>query len=634
MLPATRSIRHKLMFVVMATTLAALIVTGVSMAVYDLRAYRDTGVHDLATQADILGRSSAAALAFDDVKAARQNLALLKARPNISAAAIYTARGALFASYQQNGTSAQQGFPALPESEGSRIDGKDLIVFKRIVDNNEILGTVYLRARYQLFQRLKDYVGILGTVMLASLVVAGLMSTWLQSVVTKPIMAISDLTRRVMETRDYTLRARKTTQDEIGYLADGFNGMLAEIGRRAEELEASNRTLGREVAERRNTEETLRATERRNRTLIEAMTSVVWSADDKGRFGGEQPSWTEYTGQKYGEFSGLGWRSAIEADDRRRVDLAWAQALHKLERFELELKLWHEASRRYRYVNLRAVPIVEANGVVVEWIGTVTDIDDQRQAEAELRKLNAELERRVADRTAALEAANKELESFSYSVSHDLRAPLRAVTGFSRLLWDDHAGQLDTEARRKLDVIQSEARRMGMLIDDLLAFSRLGRKSIQPVELDMRELANGVFGRLQTQQPGPEVEFRLGLLPRGTGDRALLEQVWANFISNALKFSGKREKPAIEIGAISDQKEHIYFVRDNGVGFDPRYQSKLFGVFQRLHDSSEFPGTGVGLALVQRIVNRHGGRVWADSRPNEGATFYFTLPKEQANGAG
>jgi light-regulated signal transduction histidine kinase (bacteriophytochrome) len=148
----------------------------------------------------------------------------------------------------------------------------------------------------------------------------------------------------------------------------------------------------------------------------------------------------------------------------------------------------------------------------------------------------------------------------------------------------------------------------------------------------MRSLANSTFERLQTQHEGPKPEFRLGPLPRATGDRVLLEQVWVNLLSNALKFSAQREKPAIEVGAISDEKEHVYFVRDNGAGFDPRYQAKLFGVFQRLHDASEFAGTGVGLALVSRIVIRHGGRVWADGKPNEGATFYFTLPKEHASG--
>ena len=173
---------------------------------------------------------------------------------------------------------------------------------------------------------------------------------------------------------------------------------------------------------------------------------------------------------------------------------------------------------------------------------------------------------------------------------------------------------------------------MGVLIDDLLAFSRLGRQSIRMIDLDMRQLAQNTYERLRAQHNGAQPRFLLGSLPHGTGDRVLLEQVWANFLANALKFTSKREEPVIEVGAITDHTEHVYFVRDNGAGFDPRYQSKLFGVFQRLHDAKEFPGTGVGLALVHRIVTRHNGRVWADSKPDEGATFYFTLPKEPGDG--
>lgn len=625
------SIRHKLVLVMTATTLAALLITGGAMVIYDLRTYQQAWVNDLVTQADILGRASAPALAFDDPKTARENLSLLKVRPKIIAAAIYNAKGGLFASYTQSDVSSSQ-FPSLPESDGSRIDGKELVLFKRIVDNKEILGTVYMRAQYELLERLRDYLGIVGVVMVVSLLVAVLLSFWLQSVVTQPILAISDLTRRVMESRDFTLRAQKTTEDEIGSLVDGFNGMLAEVGRRAEILEESNRALEHEFAERRGAEEALRISERRNRTLVAAITSVVWTADGKGRFTEEQPSWAAYTGQKHEEYHLLGWRKAFEADDQNTLDLAWARAISAPDTFDLELRLWHEQSGRHRYVSLRAVPIVDPRGEILEWIGTVSDIDDQRRAEDELRKLNVELEQRVTDRTAELEAANKELESFSYSVSHDLRAPLRAVDGFSRLLWEDHAAALDEEARRKLDIVRSEASRMGLLIDDLLAFSRLGRKEIQRVDLDMRNLAQDMFGRLHEQHQGPKAEFRLGTLPRALGDRVLLEQVWANFLSNALKFSAKREKPFIEVGAVSDEKEHIYFVRDNGAGFDPRYRAKLFGVFQRLHNANEFAGTGVGLALVQRIVNRHGGRVWADGKPDEGATFYFTLPKEQPDG--
>lgn len=499
-----RSIRHKLALIVLATTITALVVTGVALVIYDLGAYRKAGISDLVTQADILGRASAPALSFDDSKAAGENLQLLKAKPGISSAAIYSAKGRLFASYARRNLKPE--FPRLPESEGSRIEGGRFIVSRRIIENSEILGTVYMEADYEPLGRLTDYVGIFGAVMVSSLLVALAISGWLQAAMTRPILEMAAVTRRVMESRDFSLRMKKTTEDEIGLLVDSFNDMLVELGRRAEALEVSHQSLAHEMAER-------------------------------------------------------------------------------------------------------------------------------RKADEDLRKLNLELETRVADRTTQLEAANKELESFSYSISHDLRAPVRAVVGFSQMLIEDHAEQLDEEARRKLLVIQKEAQRMGVLIDDLLAFSRLGRKAMKVVDIDMTELARSTYESLTGQEPRPKLGLRLAALPRAKGDRVLLGQVWANLISNAVKFSSRREQPQVEISAISDEKEHVYFVRDNGAGFDPRYQSKLFGVFQRLHDSAEFPGTGVGLALVQRIVARHGGRVWAEGRPGEGATFYFTLLKEPADGA-
>jgi signal transduction histidine kinase len=624
---AARTVRRKLQLLVVATTLAALVITSIAMVAYDVRTYQHVWVADLQTQADILGQASAPALAFDDPKVAGENLALLKARPAILAAAIYTARGALFASYVREGAAAA-AFPTIPDLDGFRIERGELVVFKRIVDRNEIVGTVYLRAQYQLVDRLINYLGILALVMLASLVAALALSARLGAQITRPIVEVSDVARNVMERRDFSLRATRTTQDEVGYLVDAFNEMLAEIGVRAEILESSNRKLEHEIVERREAEQALHVTERRNRTLVAAITSVVWTTDGGGRMNEEQASWQAYTGQESARYLGLGWRHAFEPRDRDALEAAWAGAIEAPGLFQLELRLWHAPTHSYRYVGLRAVPIVGEVDNVHEWIGTVSDIHDQRMAEDALRKLNAELERRVAERTAELEASNRDLEGFSYSVSHDLRAPVRVVAGFAKLLGRQHADQLDAEARQKVEVIQNETLRMGVLIDDLLMFARLGRQAIRAVELDMTALARGVFERLNSQHTGNPVEFQVGSLPTAIGDRVLLEQVWTNFLSNALKFSAKRERPVITVDAISDAAEYIYFVRDNGAGFDPRYQSKLFGVFQRLHGSSEFAGNGVGLALVHRIVTRHGGRVWADGKVDHGATFYFSLPRD------
>jgi signal transduction histidine kinase len=247
----------------------------------------------------------------------------------------------------------------------------------------------------------------------------------------------------------------------------------------------------------------------------------------------------------------------------------------------------------------------------------------QAQLLARVREHAAQLEARVRERTAELEATNKELESFSYSVSHDLRAPLRAVDGYARMLEEDHAAKLDGESKRLLRVVREAAERMGALIDDLLAFSRLGRHELQRRRLDMSALAREVVAETDG---AARTRVEIAALPATNGDATLLRQVWVNLIGNAVKYSGKRADPRVEIGGRAEGAENVYWLRDNGVGFDMRYAAKLFGVFQRLHRAEEFPGTGVGLAIVQRIVVRHGGRVWAEGRPGEGATFFFSMP--------
>jgi PAS domain S-box-containing protein len=259
----------------------------------------------------------------------------------------------------------------------------------------------------------------------------------------------------------------------------------------------------------------------------------------------------------------------------------------------------------------------------------VLDNTERKRAEAEVLTLNVELEDRVVARTAALDAANGELEAFSYSVSHDLRAPLRSIDAFSQILLREHAEGLDPEARRVLGVVVRNAQQMGHLIDDLLALSRVGRKDLERRPVDMGLLARSVADECSAASPGRAIEFDIGPLYGAPGDPGLLGQVWANLIGNAVKFTRPMEPSRIEVRCRRRDGERRYTVRDNGVGFDPAYADKLFQPFQRLHLTSEFEGTGIGLAIVARIVHRHGGRVWAESAPGEGATFGFSLPTKE-----
>jgi light-regulated signal transduction histidine kinase (bacteriophytochrome) len=249
----------------------------------------------------------------------------------------------------------------------------------------------------------------------------------------------------------------------------------------------------------------------------------------------------------------------------------------------------------------------------------------RRTAEDKLRRLNAELEQRVALRTDQLQAANKELEAFSYSVSHDLRTPLRAVSGFSQAVIEDFGPLLPDEGRRQLQRISAAAERMGALIDALLAFSRLGRDELTLRPVDTARLVRDALEELDLAGSSARLEIRIGELPSCMGDEALLKQVWLNLLDNARKYSHKRDRALIEIGSERRDASLVYHVRDNGTGFDMLYAGKLFGVFQRLHRPEDYAGTGVGLATVQRIVQRHGGRVWAEAEPDRGASFYFSV---------
>jgi light-regulated signal transduction histidine kinase (bacteriophytochrome) len=285
--------------------------------------------------------------------------------------------------------------------------------------------------------------------------------------------------------------------------------------------------------------------------------------------------------------------------------------------------IWPSGVKRWLFG--RVCVLNDETGKPLRVIGAIVDVSERKRAELEVLRSNANLEQRVHQRTIQLEAANKELAAFSYSVSHDLRAPLRGIDGWSLALLEDYDAKLDDGARQYLNRVRSETQRMGHLIDDMLQLSRVTRDDMKVDPVDLTLLANSISAKLRAAQPERSMEFFIEPDLIASGDGRLLEIALTNLFGNAVKFTGTRDKAFIEFGKLEKEGEMAFYIRDNGAGFDMAYAGTLFGPFQRLHKVSEFPGTGIGLATVQRVIHRHGGRVWADARVNCGATFFFTL---------
>jgi PAS domain S-box-containing protein len=283
----------------------------------------------------------------------------------------------------------------------------------------------------------------------------------------------------------------------------------------------------------------------------------------------------------------------------------------------------------HTYVTVK-FPLLDGAGQPYAVCGISTDITDRKRAEEQVRQLNAELEQRVRDSTAEREAAARELDAFAYSVSHDLRAPLRSVHGFSQVLLEDYAGRLDDDGRQYLWRIQANVTRMGQLIDDLLRLSRVTRTGLNREQVDIGAQASEIIGELRGAEPQRLVEVVIADGLATAGDSRLIRLALDNLLSNAWKFTSKREHAVIRVGAVRQHGRQVFYIRDNGAGFDMRYASKLFDPFQRLHPVTEFEGTGIGLAIVQRILSRHGGRIWAESEPDQGSTFFFTFSCDPA----
>jgi len=441
-----------------------------------------------------------------------------------------------------------------------------------------------------------------------------------------------------------------------------FSKMLQSIElarQRANDFSAINIQLKKDIQERIKTEQELRESEARFNGMIENLLEGFYSATPDGILLDYNKAFCNILGLNTNEnHRGLKlpdfWQNPV---DRQK----YVEELQKtgiVKNYQVKAK---KASGEKFEVEVNARIIRDEKNKPLRIEGTFKDVTEQKQIENELTKYKEQLEAMVVKRTKLLhektkklqdsqqallylledvnesrnklkmlneqiKASNKELEAFAYSVSHDLRAPLRAINGFTGILMEDYVEKLDDEGKRLGDVIQKNAKKMGKLIDDLLAFSRLGRTSMQFSIIDMKNMVNSIYFEASNSAERKRIKFSVANLPEAYGDTNMMRQVWMNLISNAIKFSSKREKAVISITGVQEEEYTTYQISDNGVGFDMQYVNKIFGVFQRLHSDKEFPGTGVGLSLVQRIIHRHNGKIWVESELDKGTTFYFSLP--------
>lgn len=382
---------------------------------------------------------------------------------------------------------------------------------------------------------------------------------------------------------------------------------------------------GVDITERKEAERALCASEHRYQTLAEVAPVGIFHADASGNCTYINERCCRFSGLSQEDARGDGWLAALHPEDRERLAAEWRSGLQTGRPFRSECRIRH-SDGAVAWVFAQAAPDRDASGAVVGYVGAVTNITEQKQAEQTIRNLNQELERRVMQRTAQLEATNKELEAFSYSVSHDLRGPLRAIAGFSQVLGEEVAERLDERGRHYLTRIRAGTEQMNRLIDALLTLSRMARMEMQLTGVDLSALAEAVAAEQRDADPERQVTVVVEPGLTAHGDPRLLRVLMTNLLHNAWKYTGKEEQARIVVGAEEHDGERRFFVRDNGVGFDEARADKLFAPFQRLHSTAEFEGSGIGLATAQRIVNRHGGHLCAHGAPDRGATFYFTIP--------
>jgi PAS domain S-box-containing protein len=598
-------LHRKLALTIVVTSAFALLLMSAAFLIYEWRIFRTATLTNLVTLSRIIADNSAPAVSSRNMPEAREIVEALKAEKDIVSAAIYDLRGERMAYYSTTSRLPPATVPAIP-ANNHLFGASHLVVFEPISEENRRLGTLMIESGLAAMQqRFVLYSVIVLAILGTSSLVAFAFSSQIQRRITAPIQDLARTAQAITERNDYSIRATRHGNDELGALTDAFNRMLDEIKEREQRLSASEERLL--VALGAADMGTWRYYPARSESVVD---------DNFRRIYGLQP------GNAPAKDSEIAAR--IYPEDRDRVRAALDQALKGSEPYAFEYRLGSPDG--LRWVRDRGRVVRRPDGSVDYLTGAIVDITEHKQAEEEIRRLNADLELRVAQRTTELEHANREMEAFAYSVSHDLRGPLRHISGYVEIIHDDPDSRLSPQVQSCLNRMGNAATRLSRLVDSLLNLGHVGRRQLVLQRTRLDDLVTAALRELEPETKNRRIEWQRQRLPTVDCDPSLMHTVFVNLLSNALKYSRPRDPAIIHIGMNVENGQTEIVVRDNGVGFDPRTQDKLFAVFERLHSATAFEGNGIGLATVDRIIRKHGGRIWAKAEVDKGATFSFTFP--------
>jgi len=557
----------------------------------------------LSALTQIIADNSTAALAFDDPKSAEEMLSALHSRIHLVDACIYRADGSVLASYFR--TPSRQACPAALPAQALIETNSAITISQPILLGGRRMGTLVIENDLgDIAERVRLYgATVLGVVAVASLLVF-LLSSRLRETIVNPIAQLVRATDSVSESHDYSVRALKVSGDEMGVLVDRFNEMLAGIQTREDNLKKA--LLDRELA----LLEAERAKER-FRFMAESMPQKIFTATPDGNVDYLNRQWAEFSGLALEEMAGWSWTNIVHPFDVEENVRAWKETVATGEPFRIEHRL-RRCDGQYRWHLTRAHAMRDGSGAISMWIGSITDIHEQREREEQLKR------------------ANEDLQQFAYSASHDLQEPIRNVSLYSEVIARRYDHILDSDGRQFLGFLSEGGRRLARLIGDLLAYTRAGApdesaSSVIAPMADASDVAKQTLSDLAEAIRESHATVTYQDLPEVQMSRSHLHQVFQNLIANALKYRSE-EAPRVHLSAERQGTCWRLSVEDNGIGIDPQYKEKIFGVFKRLHRDQRYSGTGIGLAICQRVVARYGGRIWVESSPGEGSTFYFTVP--------